>query len=569
MHIKTTWENMKLKQKILSVFLPVNIISLVVILIVSIVILINNEKKEVLDVANDKLNLVTEQTDKIISNVKYNIKAFSTSSALQNAIKTSYPQNEYGNYLFSSAIHSAIYNIMNIQNYITSGYIQTYDNRVYDFSTNNIYVPTLEMERRYSEITSRKGKIIIDSAMTDTENSAICISKSLIDINTGECLGVLSFDINESLFKDIYINVSNPNNERFLIINDNTIISSSNTAEIHTNFNNFKNNYMDNNKNDLILSKKTKSSDLTVYYFSNYYNIYKHVFNLAYSLIALGLIIILLIIFLSNMLAKSIVKPITELASFANECGHGNFNTPLNIKSNDEIGFLQKSFLDMNNNIQDLTSKIYYEQAEKKEFELKLLQAQINPHFLYNCLENICYLISDNNQQCAISMTYHLGNYYRSILSKGRNIITIQEELNLIKDYLEIQLIKSPNLFSYEIKVSENLLQLKILKMILQPIAENAVLHGFCHSINNGKILIHGWECYDNIYISITDNGIGISPDKITSIWKNSNTTFPKHFGLKNIHDRLQLKYGKDYGITIRSIENYETTITVKFPKKI
>ncbi len=571
MRYKNIWKQLKLKQKMLAVFLPVNILSTILILIVSMTILIKNGKSEALNTASEKLRLVTDQTDQILSNVKYNIKAFSTSSALQDAIRTKYPDNEYGNYLFSSAMHSSIYNIMDIQHYISNGYIQTYDGRVYDLITNEISSSTIALDKRYHDIVSKKGQIILEPAMVKNGTSALCISKSLIDINTGSCLGILSFDIRESLFRDAYIQVLDPKNEHFIIVdNNNTIISSSNTNDLQKDFTKIEKSLATTQStHKLVMSTKTKNGNLNIYYYMDYYNVYNKVFKLSFLLLAIGLVVLLVIVILSNLLAKSIVKPITQLALFADESGNGNFDIPIFIQSNDEIGFLQERFLNMNANIKELTTKIYNEQAEKKEFELKLLQSQINPHFLYNCLDNICCLITDNQTNSAISMIYHLGKYYRSILSKGRNIITVQEELNLIQDYLEIQLIKTPNLFKYNIDVTPEIYNLKILKMILQPIAENSVLHGFSNYKTGGLIQIKGWLENQTVYISITDNGIGISKSKLNTFWNNSNISYPKHFGLKNIHERLQLKFGSEFGIQIHSVENIKTTVIITFPKII
>lgn len=142
-HFLTNWN---LKKKILAVFLPLLMFSTILILTSSISLIIRNGKAEALDNAKDKLSLVSDQTDQILSNITYNIKAFSTSSALQDAIRAEYPDNNYGNYMFSSSMHNAVHNIMDIQSLISSGYIQTWNGRVFDIKTDEISTPDEEME---------------------------------------------------------------------------------------------------------------------------------------------------------------------------------------------------------------------------------------------------------------------------------------------------------------------------------------------------------------------------------------------------------------------------------------
>ena len=154
--------NWNLKKKILAVFLPLLTLSTLLILVSSISLIIRNGKAEALDNAEDKLSLVSDQTDQILSNITYNIKAFSTSSALQDAIRAEYPDNAYGNYMFSSTMHNAVHNIMDIQSLISSGYIQTWNGRVFDIKTDEIRTPDGEMDARYQEIAAQKGRILLE-----------------------------------------------------------------------------------------------------------------------------------------------------------------------------------------------------------------------------------------------------------------------------------------------------------------------------------------------------------------------------------------------------------------------
>lgn len=583
--------NWNMKRKILAVFLPLLMLSTLLILVSSISLIIRNGKAEALNNAKDKLSLVTGQTDQILSNITYNIKAFSTSSALQDAIRAEYPDNNYGNYMFSSTMHNAVHNIMEIQSLISSGYIHTRDGRVFDIKTDEIRTPDAEMDARYREIAAEKGRILLEYPADKSGAAALTVSKSLIDIRSGSCLGILTFDIKESLFYDSYHSVSDEENECFLLIDSaGTIISSENRDELQTTASpeilgllegmgkpEQKTQYKSGGKipqettaeHMLLLSSETENGDYLVVYMMRYYRIYKEALNLALFLLIIGILVLAAGVLLSSRLAQSIVGPVIRLADYADEAGKGNFDLPVPVHSGDEIGFLAERFGVMNHNIKELTTRIYNEQTQKKEYELKMLQAQINPHFLYNCLDNISSLITDQKNETATAMVSHLGRYYRAILSKGRNIITIREELELIRAYLEIQLIRIPDLFTYEITVDEDILDFKILKMILQPIVENSVIHGFAGYKNSGRIKIEGTLENQTVCILISDNGKGIPEGSRSSIFAPAPTAIPKHFGLKNIQERIRLKHGEKYGISIKSEPGQGTQIGVRFPKTL
>lgn len=583
--------NWNMKRKILAVFLPLLMLSTLLILVSSISLIIRNGKAEALNNAKDKLSLVTGQTDQILSNITYNIKAFSTSSALQDAIRAEYPDNNYGNYMFSSTMHNAVHNIMEIQSLISSGYIHTRDGRVFDIKTDEIRTPDAEMDARYREIAAEKGRILLEYPADKSGAAALTVSKSLIDIRSGSCLGILTFDIKESLFYDSYHSVSDEENECFLLIDSaGTIISSENRDELQTTASpeilgllegmgkpEQKTQYKPGGKipqettaeHMLLLSSETENGDYLVVYMMRYYRIYKEALNLALFLLIIGILVLVVGVLLSSRLAQSIVGPVIRLADYADEAGKGNFDLPVPVHSGDEIGFLAERFGVMNHNIKELTTGIYNEQTQKKAYELKMLQAQINPHFLYNCLDNISSLITDQKNETATAMVSHLGRYYRAILSKGRNIITIREELELIRAYLEIQLIRIPDLFTYKITVDEDILDFKILKMILQPIVENSVIHGFAGFKNSGRIKIEGTLQNQTVCILISDNGKGIPEGSRSSIFAPAPTAIPKHFGLKNIQERIRLKHGEKYGISIKSEQGQGTQIEVRFPKTL
>lgn len=578
MKLKSIWESLSLKRKILTVFLPLILIPFLLVLIVSGTIIVRNGKAEAVKNAEDKLMLVSDQIDQILSNIQYNIKAFSTSSALQDAISEDYPDSTYGNYLFTTSMHSAVYNIMDIQSYISSGYIHTYDGKIYDINTDSIRTPDTEMDTYYDYVAARKGRIILSSPSVEDTDSAFNISKSLIDIDTGECLGILSFDIKESLFYDSYRSVIDKNEEQLYLIDNNRCILSSEDRELlHHPVSNdlwktvqeisFEDRLFLSSNDSLVLATTSEIGEYHIVYVLEYYSIYREVLGLTLILVCIGIFALIVTIILTTVLAQSVTKPLALLTTYADRTGHGDFSADIQINSKDEIGFLAERFKKMNHNIRNLTIRIYDEQTQKKEYALNLMQAQINPHFLYNCLDNISSLITDHKNDPALSMLYHLGRYYRAVLSKGRNIITIREELALVRDYLEIQLIKAPQLFTYTITITEDIPDLKIMKMLLQPIVENAVIHGFTGYKEGRHLHIEGQLAGSAVLISISDDGRGIPEQAVQSIFNEGTSMIPRHFGLRNIRERIRLKYGSSFGVTVKSVPGQGTKVIVSFPK--
>lgn len=580
MKLKYIWNTMSLKRKIMAVFLPLVLLPFLLVLTISIVFFIQNGKEESLRNSEEKLLLVSGQAEQILSNVKYNIKAFSTSSALQNAIAESYPETTYGNYLFTTSMHSAVHNIMDISSLISDGYIQTFDGKVYDIKTDSIQIPTADMNAYYDEIVSQNGKIIMGKPMNQGGGSALNISKSLIDIDTGQCLGILSFDIKETLFFETYRSVIDEKNENFYLVDkERRIISSGKRKVLQTELSEnvwkvvqrlVKTDEMKIATEDdvLVLAELLEAGEYYAVYVLDYKNIYREVTGMALIFGIIGGFVLIAAVFLTTVLARSLTKPLAILAAYVDKTGSGDFSIQLQIESKDEIGMLAERFQKMNRNIHNLTMRICNEQALKKEYELNLLQAQINPHFLYNCLDNISSLIADYKTETATSMIHHLGRYYRGVLSKGRNMITIGEEIQLLQDYMEIHLQKAPELFQYMIQIDENVAELKILKMLLQPIVENTILHGFTGYKKNRHIAIVGEQRGSVIYITVEDDGRGIQKDVLDSVFtETASVIIPKHFGLKNVQERIRLKYGEAYGASVWSEPDKGTRVTVSFPK--
>ena len=220
-----------------------------------------------------------------------------------------------------------------------------------------------------------------------------------------------------------------------------------------------------------------------------------------------------------------------------------------------------------------LIEEVYKKNLELRKSELKALQAQINPHFLYNTLESISWLARDHQNEDIVKIIFALTTFFRLGLSNGREIISVQDELDHAGSYLSIQLFRYRNKMDYTIKIDDSLentlSHFQTVKLILQPIIENAIYHGIKTQSKFGHIQIIIKDAGHNIIFEIEDNGKGMDPmqlENLNNMFKNSEE-FSKGYGLKNVDSRIKLYFGKEFGLTFRSQLNIGTTVIITIPK--
>lgn len=270
----------------------------------------------------------------------------------------------------------------------------------------------------------------------------------------------------------------------------------------------------------------------------------------------------------SRVMARSVSKPIEELCRTTELVAKGDFDTRAEGTAGDEISVLTKSFNSMVGQIGVLVENIKEEQHNLRDTELKLLQAQINPHFLYNTLDTIIWLAEDKQTEQVVSMVGSLSEFFRTTLSEGRDVITIKEEEAHIRSYLEIQQFRYRDILEYEIAIPETVYHNTIMKLTIQPLVENALYHGIKNKRGKGMIRVTARKTEDVITIDVIDNGIGMKAEELDSIC--SKLTGQQHkeggFGLANVHERIQLNYGERFGLSFTSEYGAGTTATVTIP---
>lgn len=278
-------------------------------------------------------------------------------------------------------------------------------------------------------------------------------------------------------------------------------------------------------------------------------------------------IVMFVVLLISIFVSAKISQPIRRLEKAVKLVGQGDLSTPIDVKGAYEVEQLSKRFNLMLHRIRQLMGQIIHEQEAKRKSELDVLQAQINPHFLYNTLNSVIRLVERGKNEDVVTAITSLSKLFRISLSEGRNMITLQEELEHVRHYLIIQKIRYKSKFNYTMDIQDEALTCTTLKLIIQPIVENAIYHGIELMPDEGCIHISVKIEGEKVIISVTDNGLGMTPQVMSQLLTGRvKSAGGSGVGVKNVHERIQLYYGKAYGLTFKSELEEGTTVTITLP---
>ena len=290
-----------------------------------------------------------------------------------------------------------------------------------------------------------------------------------------------------------------------------------------------------------------------------------------YVLTAIILVIVALLF--SRFMARSITLPIQKLRDSMKKVQEGDFSvSDVVVDSKNEIGSLTKSFDVMTHRIHELMEQNVHEQEEKRKSELKALQSQINPHFLYNTLDSIIWMEESGKNEEVVQMTSALAKLLRQSISNEDEIVTVEREIEYTRNYLAIQKLRYRDQLEYIIDIDEEVLHRKIVKLVIQPLVENAIYHGIKYLDGKGMLLILGEIQDGKVVITIRDNGVGMDEETLKHILekkpepKEKQRKKTSHVGVYNVQNRLQLYYGKEYGLVYESMPGMGTGVSVIIP---
>ncbi len=431
----------------------------------------------------------------------------------------------------------------------------------------------------YSDAISAQGGYILrlnaGGAFEDTpEHTYISLIRMINDIYTQKPIGVLILNISEKSFVDSYKDIIDQYDTDIMIMNGkgNHIVDFTNPVSfsIKEVLNS------SGNKNSIVINAGKKD------YLVSYLNVDKYDWTIIslmpfdelskesniFSVIAL-LVIVLnsLLLFLGSIVVSRIITtPIKKLMHSMRDVEKGEFKKVDIEAGNDEIGKLRDVYNIMITQIQNLIDRVVEDQRMKRKAELDVLQAQIKPHFLYNTFDAVSSLALSGRNDEVYRALKALGSYYRTSLSRGSEVITIGEELDVVRNYLTIQQLRYGSIFTATYDIDESVKKYKILKLILQPLVENALYHGIKLKGESGNINISAKQSGDLIVLSVEDDGIGMNEEVLNKILQGKYDDTKVSYGLKGTIERLRIFYGVNDLVTIESNEYIGTKVVISIP---
>ena len=294
------------------------------------------------------------------------------------------------------------------------------------------------------------------------------------------------------------------------------------------------------------------------------------------------IILVGVLLLLSYHIPRTITQPIRKLCEVTDQVARGDLSVRANVSGGVEVSNLSSSLNVMIDKINELVEQVREEQTSLRKAEFQVLQSQINPHFLYNTLDAIVWLAEAGDEKRVVSMVGSLSDFFRTALGQGRDIVTVREEIQHVRSYLEIQQVRYQDILEYEILIPKELEEYMIPKITIQPLAENALYHGIKNRRGIGKITIRGIRQQDGFLIRVTDSGVGMDEERLEQVragLKRGYDTDNEYdttavgpsdggsmYGLYNVNERIRLHFGKEYGIQIDSQAGVGTTVDVHLP---
>ena len=488
----------------------------------------------------------------------------------------------YENYYFTFCPLFESYIMQNQYIYNTILYVE---NTTFPDAWNGIYhMDRIKENERFRMLLEEDKKMEMWYPIHDSQDSkekVFSFARKLISFSEMKVIGILEIEIsNKVLFKDLYKDKELV--EYYLVLDDKGDVVSTNTPS----------SFLDNLMPRLVANQKNVDVIDGVLEFENQRFIASTVpisrigcslvgisplttfmaDNGDYRTMILVVIAISLILFgtIIHLVANRLTKRLKILVKALKSMRNDNINVKIPVVSHDEIGELAVSFNLMTDRIYELIERVYKAQIMEKEYELKALEAHINPHFLYNSLSTISWMARKINAENIDNTAFLLSKFYRLVLSKGNSVITVQDEINHLKAYVEIERTRFGDSFQVIYDVDPESLDCKMIKIILQPIVENSIKHGLAAKDYRGTIIVRVKQDREYLYLTVIDDGIGMDSQVLESLNRGEDLINSESgYGIRNIRERIKAVYGEKGQINIFSRPGVGCTVNITIPKTV
>lgn len=574
---------MKLRSKVFIIFTSIAIIPLMVLTWFSYSRYVKTIEQRMDDISTTLFENATENANQMLSSVKQTAGLFtfysdSDFSIIENLKRFSDSENGYDPYdLFQTNrnLRFIFQNVLYSYNYINSLYVFTPSGAVlghtsgingdvsinYNPANHNWYQDTLDLNGGLY-ISS-----IDDHDIFNGQKNSVFFSQAIHDVYTNEFLGVLVIDCDPTLFD---LSLQNTMPDITMLTLDNT----ANGSVLYSNADDFD--YSFAQKNKVVYHQSLNLSPLRLTAVFDYNTLFQEYNVTGILMLALAMACGVGIILLAYITSANLVYPIEHLSrKMATQKGHALELTGRYLNRTDEVGTLYNEYNSMVETLNTSVKRDYQDKLILMDAQMKSLEARINSHFLFNTLEAINSMAELDDNENIATMSLALGNMFRYTIKTQSELVTLEEELHHVFDYVSIQTIRFDNRFKLDIQITQSLRSLHVLKLILQPLVENSLYHGLNYCTSGDTIAIHAHAENNNLYIDVSDNGVGMNQEQLESIraklreepsFTELGHRNKQSIGLKNIHSRIELYYGKGYGLSVDSQINQGTAIHIKIP---
>lgn len=456
-------------------------------------------------------------------------------------------------------IENILMNIANSRKEIEFLMIKTTDGKRYFYSSENLYPIYIRFIKDLPEEIYSLKKISHSQICWigfDGKRDSILGIRKIIDKKDLQELGYLYIGLRNEFVSELY-QPQKTTSGSFYIIYDQLGNSVSNEL--------IDNNYKVNIENCYTYYDESIRSGWKIIQYIPKWDINREILKIFILISSFTLILIILTLILMHRFSDYIILPLIQLSNLMGEVQKDNFEIRANIRTHDEVGELAESFNHMLIRINKMIEEEYKAKLLLQETEYKYLQAQINPHFLYNTLDSISWMASLSGNYQISKMSVALGKVLRWAISDQSKRVKLIEEIENVEEYLSIQKVRYGDELQYKINVCGNVSESAVIKMVLQPIVENALIHGLTEVDHIKLVVIKAWNENDQLIIEIRDNGVGITSERITEIMNGMAET---HIGvgLFNVHRRIKMAFGDEYGLFINSVVGEGTSVKIVMP---
>lgn len=585
--IRKRYMDLKISSKIVFIYLILMIFSVTVSSLIYEKIYDDITSKKVSELSVQTLYTIKSNINSMIQNINNNSRIIISNKDIQAILKNSNNRNgidvQIDMYGYLSSMIDSMNNVSSIYIYDNFGNKYYIDKQ----SRKSFKLNKVESANWYKAAINEKGYYILrlnagEKADLNPNENYVSFIRVINDMESQKPIGTLIININESNFVNCYKDIISKNGTNILLMDENNdfIVNPKDVSDfnqiselirkelIKSDVEEEKNSIIEKIKGEeyIFSSLKIEEYNWTIVSKIPFKELSKES-STVYLMAFVFTIINGILLFIGAIsISRLITKPIKKLLKSMKGIENGEFKK-VNIEvGNDEIGKLRDGYNIMVYEIEKLINRIIEEQRVKRKAELSVLQAQVKPHFLYNTLDAMGYLALSGKCDEVYDALEALGEYYRTSLSKGREVITVGEEIEIVKNYFLLQKLRYGDIFTDTYEIDERVLNFKILKLVLQPIAENALYHGIKPKGEHGIIKL-AVELIDNlINISIEDDGVGMTEEELDKVVSDKIDNNNLSFGLRGTIERLRIFYGTSDVYEIKSRKRYGTKVNITIP---